>query len=511
MKKKLYTIAALALSLLTFTGCLDVDPESDLTDQNMWKSEGTYDAFVVGVHNKLRTNAWNMLCLGEVRSDIYSTESAAPIGGVASKVERFAKNALDEDNPGLSNYAGLYENINQMNLFIAKTLGSDVLTGSKRNYYLGEMYGMRAFYYFHLLRSWNNVVWNDQPSLGFTIGELNRPVTEAAQIMTYIKQDIESSLENFGNDYSFKSKVYWSKAATLMLKAEVYLWSSRQMGGGETDARTALTALEDIRSHVSSLGLMDNFKDVFAYANKGNKEIILAIRYSENAKENEMFADQYRLNFCPDKGRLGQWYDKETGGFFNTTIDNFHGVGYYPLNDKLFKEVFDEKDTRGKATIKPFYSENWEYKGIIAYKYQGTTLAGESTRKMCDDYPIYRYADLLLMVAEAKALTGGDPTAEINAVRKRAYGVNYDEATLGYPHQVIDSDVNEAILHERFCEFVLEGKRWYDLRRFGNEYVFKYSTANSAYPKRLIWPIDRDTMVKNPSIHQTDGYESLMN
>lgn len=510
MKKKLYTMAVCAFSLLNFTGCLDVDPVSDLTDQNMWQSEGTYDAFVVGVHNELRNNVWNLFCLGEVRSDIYSTATEAPIGGVASKSERYANNTLDETNPGMTNYAGLYGNINQMNLFIFKTLKSDVLSETKRNYYLGEMYGMRAFYYFHLLRSWNNVVWSDQPSLGFTIGQLERPVTEASQIMAYIKQDIESSLSHFGSDYSFKGKEYWSKAATLMLKAEAYLWSSRQMGGGDGDARTALSALEDIRNNIPSLALMDNFKDIFAYSQKGNKEIIFAVHYSENSDENQMFADNYRLNYCPEKGKLGQWYDKVTGGLFDTSIDNFNGVGYYPLNDKLFKEVFAENDTRGAATIKPFYTEDWQYQGIIAYKYQGVTLEGESTRRMCDDYPIYRYADLLLMIAEAKSLTGGDPTAEINAVRKRAYGENYEEATLGYPNQAIDKDVNEAILQERFCEFVLEGKRWYDLRRFGNEYVFKYTTANSDYPKRLIWPIDRDTMVKNPAIEQTDGYETLM-
>lgn len=512
MKKKLYTVAAFAFSLLTFTGCLDVEPVSDLTDQNMWQSEGTFEAFVVGVHNELRNDSWNMFCLGELRSDIYSTVSSAPLGSIASKSERYANNTLDEANPGMSNYAGLYKNINQINLFIHKALASEVLEGTKRDYYLGEMYGMRAFYYFHLLRSWNNVVWNDQPSLGFAVGNLDRPVTDAAQIMKNIKQDIESSLEKFGNDYSFfkGSKNYWSQAATLMLKAEVYLWSSRQMGGGEADARTALQALEAIRSNVPSLELEKNYKDVFAYANKCNKEIIFAVHYSESKDENQMFADNYRLNYCPDKGTLGNWYDKETGGKFDTTKDNFNGVGYYPLNDKLC-EVFVENDTRGKATIKPFYSENWEYVGIIAYKYQGITLEGESVRKMCDDYPIYRYADLLLMIAEAKSLTGGDPTEEINAIRKRAYDKQYNEATLGYPNQPIDADVHEAILQERFCEFVLEGKRWYDLRRFGNDYVFKYTTANSQYPKRLIWPIDRDTMVKNPAIHQTDGYETLMN
>ena len=49
-------------------------------------------------------------------------------------------------------------------------------------------------------------------------------------------------------------------------------------------------------------------------------------------------------------------------------------------------------------------------------------IAGSSTRSWLDDYPIYRYADCLLLLAEAKALLGEDIAAEINAVRERAYG-----------------------------------------------------------------------------------------
>lgn len=514
MKKKLYTIAAFSMALLSFTGCLDVDPESDLTSLNMWQSEGTFDAFVTGVHNTFRNDSYNMLLLGEVRSDIYSTEAQNPLGSIASKSERYATNTLDEINPGISNYAGFYGNINQINLFISKAQNTEVLAETKRKNYLGHMYGMRAFYYFQLLRSWENVVWNDQPSEGFTIGKLDRPVTEAAEIMKYIKADIESSLSSYGDNYDFSNgKYYWSKAATLMLKAEVFLWSSRQMGGGQGDATTALTVLNEIKTKVSGLELMENYKDVFAYEKKKNKEIIFAVPYSTNSGEDKMFNDNYRVNYCPDKGTLGNWYEAN-GEKINTNIDNFTGVGYFPISKALF-EAYDSDDTRGAATVKSFYekkkdSEVLTYRGVIPYKYQGMTKDGSNARTLCDDYPIYRYADLLLMTAEAKSLTGGDPTAEINEVRARAFGEAYDEDVHGYPHQAIDSDVNEAILQERLLEFAFEGRRWYDLRRFGNEYVFKYSTANSEYPKRLIWPIDIDTMVKNPAIKQTDGYESQL-
>ncbi len=130
-----------------------------------------------------------------------------------------------------------------------------------------------------------------------------------------------------------------------------------------------------------------------------------------------------------------------------------------------------------------------DYVGCFPYKYRGTTPSGASERLFADDFPVYRYADLLLMLAEAKSLTGGDPTAEINLIRARAYKANYDVATMGYPNMAGDKDgINEVLLRERYKEFMFEGKRWYDLRRFGDEYVFEYTTADDSYPQRLLWP-----------------------
>lgn len=125
---------------------------------------------------------------------------------------------------------------------------------------------------------------------------------------------------------------------------------------------------------------------------------------------------------------------------------------------------------------------------------------------MVDDYPIYRYADLLLMLAEAKYLLNEDPKVEINAVRERAYQGNYDEAMIGFPNKAGDDNIAEAILQERLLEFMFEGKRWYDLRRFGDSYVFNHTTAESSQPKRLLWPIDQTTLTNNRDLQQTDGY-----
>ena len=74
-----------------------------------------------------------------------------------------------------------------------------------------------------------------------------------------------------------------------------------------------------------------------------------------------------------------------------------------------------------------------------------------------------------------------------------------------FPFPLIPGDENvmEAILKERLREFFFEGKRWYDLRRFGNQYVLKYTTAQES---RLLWPINEDALTNNPALKQTPGY-----
>ena len=504
MNRYLSFTLATALSA-SLTGCLDMDPVSSITDRDMWTNEGQFTSFVYGVHSLLRDqDSENLFILGELRSDIYSAASTGWTSE-SNQAQEITGNLLSEQRPGLTNYADLYTNINQINLFISRATDTRLLTDSDKRYYLGTMYGLRAFYYFHLLRSWGNVVWQDEPSTGFQVGDLQKAATPAAQIMENIKADITSSEEQFGSDYSFRDdRTLWSKSATLMLKAEVYLWSARQMDGGEADARTALSALEDIRSNVSDIGLLDNFADVFAYDNKGNREIIFALHNDYN--ESQLFNGQWRNRMVPQQNTLNSFYASATGARFDL---NFNGNIYYPLATDLFS-CYNSLDMRRDATLRAAYEQQSDgstyiYRGCFAYKYLGTTQSGDSYRTFADDYPIYRYADLLLMKAEAEALIGGDPSDEINDIRRRAYGSNYDAATMAYGRMAGDDEgIEEVLLRERLKEFVFEGKRWYDLRRFGSQYVLKYTSLTNA--DHLLWPLDADTMTNNPALEQIEGY-----
>lgn len=116
----------------------------------------------------------------------------------------------------------------------------------------------------------------------------------------------------------------------------------------------------------------------------------------------------------------------------------------------------------------PTYNEP-AYFGSVFNKFLGKVDGTD--RIFENDVPVYRYADVVLLLAEAKNLLGEDPSGEINQIRQRAYGANYVAATHEYTNGSQTANTN-AILDERYKEFIGEGKRWWDLRRAGASFVF---------------------------------------
>ncbi|MFM8449266.1 MAG: SusD family outer membrane lipoprotein NanU [Haliscomenobacter sp.] len=513
MKKFIIYILVLGASALGLSACqdqLDLAPISSISDGNYWQTPDQYDAFLSGVHNRFRSHTAAFQILGELRSDIFGTEpgNAGTFTGEATQgVERLWQQTLDMDNPGVSNFGGFYSNIGQLNLLISKLNTTSVLPKASKDYYLGIAYGMRAYYYFHLVRTWGDVVIQTEPVTSFEISSLAKDASPASEVMNLIKSDIAASLASFGSDYSFKNqKGYWSKAATLMLNAEFSLWNAHR-GGGAADATAALTALNDIQSNVSGLALRPTFISAFAagVANKGNSEIIFAIRNLLNES-----TQPFSGTFLPQTSLLANYYDSLENRKFSVVTDNWGGLLRAPVKSSTYR-MFSDQDTRKRVSIQAAYTSpsagTYVMAGCFVKKYEGEQDQG--SRKFTNDYPIYRYADLLLMQAEAKVLLGQSPATELNLVRARAYGTAYDAAVHGYPNQPTDADAKEALLRERLFEFVFEGKRWYDLRRFGDSYVYKYTAVKSSEAYKLLWPIDRNSLTNNRSLKQNPGYPSF--
>lgn len=525
--KKLMTYIAAGLMTLSMSSCLDLEPTSEYTDANFWKSEDQFDAFHTGLKGQFRNYAYYFVEWGEFRSNIYA---GTPFTGQSANYERVYNNTLDQSEAGIDDFGGVYTCINQLNLIIDKANESSVISETAKDKYLGAAYGMRAFMYFQLLRSYGDVIIYTQHTEGATLdlSNISKGQSPAADVMALIKDDIQKSEDAYNGNYSFaEGRTSWSLAATKMLKGEVYLWSGKQMGGGEADYRTAKQAFLDVDN--ADVNLLNHYTDVFAFSNKENKEIIFAIYNGE--KETALWGGQFSNIMVMPSGKKGSFLfsDPTNPDFFvsiaSTDYAKHDGQYFMSVNSDMFYDdgengawrVWRNGDQRARATLRDVWNSNGTYAGLLANKYHGTVLSGGSTTSWYDDQPIYRYADCLLGLAEAKVLLGEDPAEEINEVRERAYGSEYFEAhpEVQYPNDTdvtfydgnkfvgSDADPVEAVLKERMRELMFEGKRWYDIRLMDKATQYSTATAN-----KLLWPIDENALGENSLLKQTPGYET---
>jgi hypothetical protein len=240
-------------------------------------------------------------------------------------------------------------------------------------------------------------------------------------------------------------------------------------------------------------GLNDDYADNFSIKTKNSKESIFEIQYIEGP--NGLGSD-FVDTFIP-----WDYYDTDITGH---EITNGAPNGWnIPTQDLL--NAYEDGDVRRDASITDFTSDEYGIDLPFIKKYQSI---GAQPGITANDFPVYRYADVYLMLAEClneQGFTaGGDAFKYLNLVRERAHlddkTANNDDDALNVPNQQAFRD---AIAHERQIELAFENHRWFDLLRTGkavqvmtahaiNERAYKsdsWPIASSAYKDiRLVYP-----------------------
>lgn len=513
MKKFKYIlfVAMLGIAVSSCRKTLELAPEDYYGDGNFWKNEAQVTNFMVGLHKQFRDNQFMFLRLGEMR------------GGGFSNVDRqntslseltIINQAIEETSAGVGSWAGFYNPILQLNLFIQKVEGADFLA-DKKDYLLGQAYAMRAYYYFHLLRTYGGVplIVEAEVLNGNTDAvSLRKARASEAEVLAAIKADVNKSITLFGAAGTPADKSQWNPQAALMLKGEVYLWSAKVYNttADLAEAKTALNA-------ITGPSLQANFADVFK--NKNNGEIILAIRYHDGEAE---MGTGYS-NFLYSTFNFDNLHVKDSTTLAPTLSDPLNIasapaqiIQRYAYTFELFQS-YDIADKRRNATFYDYYKTSASGAGVVVtvrntalVKFLGEMNAA-NRRVFTNDWPVYREADRLLMLAEITNAEGGDPSQYIQPIRDRAFA-NADPA----PFVNGSKDANElAIFAERSKEFVYEGKRWYDIRRmkYDNEPLV-FISANHPYGVldkatqgyKILWPVEAGIWTNDPLVDQTPGY-----
>ncbi len=464
MKKIFKTV--MVFSLVFFTACddyIEVEPIGPDAD-NYFNNEQEYESALIGAYDMLQSSFWNVL-LGVAASDDYAA------GGDSFNYDQPTIQNVNQmihtpsDNNQLRDIWNLmYAGLNRANYLLEFKDKTDF---SGREQIIAQAYFLRAYYAFELAKHFGDIPLKVETRGGVNrivdqriiIGEqydINR-VGSISAVYSLIEEDLKEAIPNLPVVQSDVYKV--TKGAAQALLGKVYLYHGTFDDDKFADAASAFSDV--IGSSQYSLKTGDDYLNLFETSAENGSESVFEIQYTgvEPAGWNCIICSEgsYFPKFCGPRSP----YDNSE---FVT------GWGFCLPSQELY-DLYDEDDARRDVTIydlrdqQDSYSQGRDDTGLFNKKYiprKADDRAGSDPLNFANNYRSIRYADVLLMAAEADAQSGGaNAETYLNQVRARAYGDNSHDYTAA------EGDILEAIYSERRKELAGEGHRFFDLVRTG--------------------------------------------
>ena len=490
MKKSIYILACAGLMAVSCgEELLETRSSSSSDSETMFSNETYAEAAVMNIYrqfgvDKSYRNRWLVYYGANTDSEWYV--SASPDKPTDTKTLIYTYNPTYDDagsqlNESSGQFALMYTAIENANLAIAglRKYGS-VETDAGMRYLLGESLVLRAFFYFDLIKAWGDVPMRFQP-IGET-GDVNKPRSDRDEIYKQIIADLEEAVDNVdwpGEGVRTGTVTRVNKAFAYGLLARVCLsaagYAQRpdegRIGTGDigSNRRSKLVeAGQEWGDNILYTKALDACKAVIA---KENVCVKLEGSFEEiwrDMMKRQVSAGGETLFVIPFADNRGQWMNNYA--IRHATADKYCGkagaggtIGPVPT---LFYE-YDKADRRRDVTCIPYRwnggkqelenVQKW-YCGKYRYEWMNDVISGND----CGIKPILmRYADVMLMKAEALIWTKGEGDGEakelLNDIRERA----------GLPR---NSQATKAQLqNERRCElaFEFQPSRFVDVIRWG--------------------------------------------
>ncbi|NER15830.1 RagB/SusD family nutrient uptake outer membrane protein [Spongiivirga citrea] len=433
---------------------------------------GIYDA-LQGVNENTQTNIGRANrgvqfehLLTEHRTD--NTRNAT-LEGSKSDFHRYVVNANNVESEDY--YASMYEVIFRANNILNFI---DVADDANRASYSAEAKFLRAYAYFKLVR-----LFSDVPLVTEVVGPTDNEALftriPAEQIYAQIVEDLQEAIAVLDNSYKSRA----SRAAAQAVLAKVYMTQPNRNYGGARQLCEAIINSGDFE-------LEANFSDVFY--NELNNEIIFAIQYQAgNPLESQSFSSE-----------------------FTSTFRQGREDGQNIVNQNLITDFQTAGGVRSALSFVTFGATS----EVAKFLPEGSDITvvppvyGDNARNAGNDYIAIRYADVLLMHAEA---TIGDGTSTTDPISLASFQQIRDRAFPMTAPNSVSSITKQELLLERRVELAFENQRWFDLLRFGvAESVLSDHADEMGYifsARALLLPIPaREINISDGRLTQNPGY-----
>lgn len=482
---------ALAASLLAFSACTDFlieKPRDLLTIDNFYQSDADVRSAIAAVYRPLSDLG---LYGTAMKSALIMAADDGRVGPREVNAAIIAASSLEWNSttPRVTHqpWGGWYDIVTKSNTLIENLPGADNISETVKSQVIGEAKFLRALGYFTLVR-----LWGDVPLVLTAEQQVGLPArTPKAEIFEQIIRDATEAEAALPLEWPTSEKGRAPKGAAQTLLADVYLWLSS--AEGENDWQLAADAAKRV---------IDS--DVYELV----PDYLQAFRPGSQFRSEEIFAAQAtNVANGPEVRAADMFYPQEMGA---NTVGGFAAALPLPWS----YNAYAPGDYRHDVT---YFTSGQTVNGTTVtfephvYKYRPTARPGPQDT----NWPIYRYAEVLLFYAEA--LNELDRPAEaityLNMVRARARNGTGSEnraEPADYSGTLDKAMVRDTIIDERRIETVFEGDRWFDIIRRGPDYFMaalaRDSTATGAAPNKRLWPIPQTELNANPNLVQNPGY-----
>ena len=477
--KNVYKIVLVALIIVTITSCSDDEfleqtSVDQLTSESFWRNAEDAQSGLVAAYSELesRSNFWDGWQEGRPVVEYFRSDYALP-GPDASNYAHwmsifnfsYTNGHTFLDVIWTTNYKGL----NFANQVITKVgeMSSDKISDAEKKQIIGEATFLRGYYHFKLLTLYEQIIIRNELISNET---LDKPLSTRPEAWEVILTDFKQAAEMLKTvDNTEPGRA--TKGAALAYLGKAYLYKAGDATSSEaSDFENAAEAFKPIvEGAVGSYALENDFSSLFNGENENNKESIFELQFkSADATSN----NSTRLHAFVGDWSIGGW-----GGIAATMdiVNEMKSEGKVASNglydNRLYGSLYFKDPFYNDPNTNQMQGSTWD--ALMLETYENTNDDAVYFRKWLPNYVrdnsyvgvnvvLMRYADVLLMYAEALNETGATAQAipYINKVRA-VHGL--------MPPITVSSqaDVKQQIIHERTMELTLESVRFFDLRRWG--------------------------------------------